>query len=87
MSGKKPAESEGKNMSDFSYEIKRHIGTIAESPNGWTKEINVISWNVRQPKIDIRDWSPGHEKASKGVTMTDEEAAVMFNILREEFER
>lgn len=74
-------------MSDFGYEIKRHIGTIAKTEKGWTKEINVISWNGRPPKIDIRDWSPGHEKAGKGVTMTDEEAAVLFNILREEFER
>jgi hypothetical protein len=26
------------------------------------KELNLISWNDRDPKYDIRDWSAGHEK-------------------------
>ncbi len=53
-------------MSNFQYEITNHIGVISESDKGWTKEVNLISWNNRDPKYDIRDWAPEHEKNGKG---------------------
>ncbi|MBR3642962.1 MAG: hypothetical protein IKN57_05580, partial [Parasporobacterium sp.] len=49
-------------MADFKYEIVKHIGVLSESGKGWTKELNVISWNGANPKYDIRDWAPDHEK-------------------------
>ena len=66
------------------YEIIREIGVISENPSsGWRKEVNLISWSKRVPKIDIRDWSPERNKMSKGITLTDEEAANLADILRE----
>lgn len=53
-------------MADFKYEIVEHIGTLSESAKGWTKELNKISWNGGEPKYDIRDWAPEHEKMGKG---------------------
>ena len=52
-------------MADFKYEIVEHIGTRSESAKGWTKELNKISWNGGEPKYDIRDWAPEHEKMGK----------------------
>ena len=49
-------------MADFKYEIVEHIGILSESAKGWTKELNRISWNGGEPKYDIRDWAPEHEK-------------------------
>ena len=60
-------------MTDFSYEIKESYGTISESNKGWTKELNLISFNDREPKYDIRDWAPEHEKMGKGITLTRDE--------------
>lgn len=68
-------------MSNFQYEITKHIGTISESPKGWTKEINLISWNNREPKYDIRDWAPEHEKMGKGITLNREEPRKLSEIL------
>lgn len=70
-------------MSNFQYEITEHIGIISESPKGWTKEINLISWNNRQPKYDIRDWAPEHEKMGKGITFTKEELKTLRDILND----
>ena len=71
-------------MADFSYEIVKHIGVISESPKGWKRELNLVSWNGRDPKFDIRDWAPDHEKMGKGITMSLEElktlAAVISNM-------
>ena len=61
-------------MNQINYEIKEHIGIISENKNGWTKELNLISWNDNDPKYDIRDWDPKHEKMSRGITLTEEEA-------------
>ena len=57
-------------MPDFSYEIKKHIGVISNGSGGWTKELNLISWNGKEPKYDIRDWGPDHEKMGKGITLS-----------------
>lgn len=58
---------------DFDFEIVKHIGVIAEKSKGWKREINLISWGGAEPKIDIRDWSPDHDKMSKGISLTAEE--------------
>lgn len=72
---------EGEFMADFKYEIVEHIGTLSESAKGWTKELNRISWNGGEPKYDIRDWAPEHEKMGKGVTLSEDEMAKLKELL------
>lgn len=60
-------------MPDIKYTITQHLATLSTSPKGWTKELNLVSWNDKEPKYDIRDWSPDHEKMGKGVTLSAEE--------------
>ena len=60
-------------MGNVTYEIKKHIATLSESAKGWKKELNLISWGSRDPKYDIREWDPEHEKMSKGITLTEDE--------------
>lgn len=69
------------NMANIKYEIKENIGVISESSKGWTKELNLISWNDKDPKYDLRDWSPDHEKMGKGITLTLDELKELKNIL------
>lgn len=68
-------------MADIKFEITEHIGVLSEGSKGWTKEINRVSWNDRDPKIDIREWSPDHTKMGKGITLTDEEAQKLKEML------
>jgi hypothetical protein len=68
-------------MSDIKYEIVSKIGVLSKATSGWLKEINLISWNAREPKYDIRDWSPDGEKMGKGVTLSKEELAVLKELL------
>lgn len=70
---------------EFRYEITEHIGVISESAGGWTKELNMVSYNGAAPKYDIRDWAPEHEKMSKGITLTDKEAENLMKLLEERF--
>lgn len=60
-------------LAEIKFEIIETIAVLSESPKGWKKELNLISWNGREPKYDIREWSPEHEKMGKGVTLSDEE--------------
>lgn len=69
-------------MAEFSFEIMQNFGVISTSPKGWTKELNLISWNGNPPKYDLRDWSPDHEKMGKGVTLSEEEIAELKKILK-----
>lgn len=68
-------------MADFKYEIVEEIGVLSENAKGWRKELNKISWNGAEPKYDIRDWAPEREKMGKGVTLTEEEAQKLKELL------
>lgn len=57
-------------MPDIKYEIKETLGVLSEGSKGWSKELNLISWNDREPKYDIKEWSPDHSKMGKGVTLS-----------------
>ncbi|WP_017473763.1 YdbC family protein [Amphibacillus jilinensis] len=60
-------------MANIQFEILKELGVLSESSSGWKKELNLISWNNREPKYDLRDWGPNHEKMGKGITFTAEE--------------
>ncbi len=68
-------------MAEISYEIIESLGVISESSKGWTKELNLVSWNKYNPKYDIREWDPNHEKMSKGLTFTKEELLVLKTLI------
>lgn len=70
-------------MAGIKYDIVKEVGVVLENSSGWTKEINLISWNDRAPKYDIRDWAPGHEKMGKGVTLSADELRELKRILNE----
>ena len=70
-------------MAELKYEIVKSLGVLSQSPSGWTKELNMVSWNGREPKYDIREWSPEHAKMGKGVTMTGDEIILLRDLLNE----
>lgn len=70
-------------MADIKFDIMETIAVLSESPKGWTKELNFMSWNGRDPKYDIRDWAPDKAKMGKGVTLTEEELEQLKTVLRE----
>lgn len=68
-------------MADIKYQIIEELGVLSESAKGWQKELNLISWNGAEPKYDLRDWAPNHEKMGKGVTLNEEEVKTLYKIL------
>ena len=68
-------------MADIKYEIKETVGVIAESAKGWKKELNLISWNGKDAKYDLREWAPDHEKMGKGVTLSNDELKALKELL------
>ncbi|MDR2103714.1 MAG: hypothetical protein LBP42_06400 [Treponema sp.] len=68
-------------MPEITYDILKTYGVLSEEKTRWKKEVNLVSWNGRNPKIDIRDWAPEHEKMGKGITLTREEAAKLRECL------
>lgn len=70
-------------MAEIKYEITKNIGVISESKKGWIKELNLVSWNDREPKYDLRDWSPEHDKMGKGITLSEDELISLKKVLNE----
>ena len=74
---------EVKLMAEFKYEIVEKLGVISQGKGGWERQLNLVSWGEREPKYDIRDWSPDGTKMGKGISLTAEELAVLKEILDE----
>ncbi len=68
-------------MAEIKYEIVETLGVLSENAKGWRKELNLVSWNGREPKYDLRDWAPEHEKMGKGVTLSKEEVEALKVII------
>ena len=71
-------------MKEIQYEIVKEIVVLSTSESGYTKEINLISWNGKEPKYDIRSFSPNRERCGKGITLTADEAVALLKALQEE---
>ena len=66
---------------DFKYEIVQKIGVLSTSARGWEKQLNLVSWNERPPKYDLREWSPDGETMGKGLTLSGEELLALRDLL------
>jgi len=73
--------------SSFTFDIQKSRGTISESSKGWTKELNLVSWNGRKPKYDTREWSPDHDKLGKGITLSEDELRQLGKLINEEIRK
>ena len=70
-------------MSKINYEIVKEIGVLSTSAKGWTKELNLVSWNGRAAKYDLRTWSPEREKMGKGITLREDELKALKGLLED----
>lgn len=70
-------------MPDIKYEITAYIATLSTSPKGWTKELNLVAWNDKESKYDLREWSTDYSKIGKGVTLSSDKAAALKTALSE----
>ena len=70
---------------EITFEIKEQLGVIAQSPTGWNKELNKVSWNGNLSRYDLRDWDPEHLRMSRGITLSEEEARALYGLLEKEF--
>ena len=67
---------------EVTYEVVEEIGVLSESATGWRKELNVVAWNGGQGKYDIREWSPQHDRMSRGITLNEQEMRAIVDLLR-----
>jgi hypothetical protein len=70
-------------VEDIRCEIVMQIGVLSQARSGWTKELNLVSWDERPPKYDIRDWSPDHSQMGRGVTLSREELLGLRDLLNQ----
>lgn len=70
-------------MADLKFEIKKNLGVIGQSLKGWKKELNLVSWNEREPRMDIREWDEEHKRMGKGVTLNKQEFSKLKELIND----
>ena len=65
---------------DFTYEVKNVVGKLGDNSK---LELRVVAWNGKEAKLDIRQWytKDGEEKCGKGISLTNDEAKELVNLL------
>ena len=66
---------------EFRFEIVKNIAVLSTEKSGWTKEINLVSFNDNPPKYDIRIWDQEHQKMGKGITLSPDEVQKLYKLL------
>ena len=74
-------------MAEFKFDIVENIGVLSENAKDQKKELNFVSQNEREPKYDIKEWDPKHNRMAKGITLTKEEAVALYELLKEESDK
>ena len=65
----------------FRFDLMEHIGVLSMRDTGWTREVNIVSWNGGTAKVDIREWDPDHKRMTKGIALYEEEAETLAKVL------
>ena len=72
-------------MDTITFNIIKHLGVVSKrvDPNGEEriKEVNLVSWNHKEPVIDIREWDEDHNIAGRGLMLNSAEAEKLERIL------
>ena len=63
------------------FDLMERIGVLSRKDNGWTREVNIVAWNDGPGKVDIREWDPDHKRMTKGVTLFEDEAERLTEVL------
>jgi len=72
---------------EIECEIIESYGVFSAGAKNWNKEVNLVSWNGRPAKLDIRAWQSNHEKCGKGIALTREEAEELVKLLNKIFKQ
>ena len=65
----------------ITFTNEEELGDLSVASNGWKKQLTYTSWNVRNPKFDLRSWSDDHNAMTKGLTLTKEEMIKLKEVL------
>ena len=68
---------------NIKFDIVNKLGVISEGTKGWRKEVNLVSWNGRPAKLDVRDWNEKHEKMGRGITLNRAETRALLDALNQ----
>lgn len=70
---------------EIEFNIHERIAVLERHENGWSREINVVSWKRGEPKLDIREWSPDHERMTRGITLSEEQGRKLSDALSKRY--
>ena len=65
-----------KEKSEIKFEVTQELGVIEDPYNPdvtMVKQLNMVSWNDKTAKADIRGWNEDRSKMTKGITMNVDE--------------
>ena len=73
-------------MDEKLFEIVEYGGQLdRRADNGCALEVNLFAWNGGVPKIDIRSWDAEHKRMTRGITLTEDQAKKLGQMLHSRY--
>lgn len=66
---------------EVTFRITQRLAVLSQKDNGYSKQVNLVSWNDGTPKLDLREWSPENKRGMKGITLTEDEGRTLMRAL------
>ena len=67
---------------EFTYNIDAYLGSLKESDtHDWTKSVLRISWGDNPTTLDIRNVNMSQKRIGKGISLNNEEADKLVDLL------
>jgi len=71
-----------KKSGEFKYNIETMLGTLKESDkHDWIKAVMRVAWGDNPTTLDVRSLNPATKFVGKGISLTNEEADKLVDIL------
>ncbi|MBR3295469.1 MAG: hypothetical protein IKI62_04395 [Clostridia bacterium] len=71
-----------KYQSNYNFTIHKKIGVVSEKPNGWTLELNIVSFNGRDAKYDLLEWRNDHTELRTGARFSESDLKPLMELIR-----
>lgn len=75
-----------KDQSNYNFKILENIGVVSEKPNGWTLELNIVSFNGRDARYDLREWRNDHTELRNGARFSESDLKPLMELIRKHLE-
>lgn len=76
-----------KDQSKYNFKINEEIAVISKRESGgWSLELNVVTFNDKEAKYDLREWRNDHTQLRPGARFSESDLRPLMEVIQKRLE-